>query len=180
MKTVTGKPEQLVTILMRAERDQLYDLSPHKEKRSMSQNAYYWVLAGKVARALKISTARLHNTLLRDVGLVERMGDDLIPVYLPDTDEAENKALEAETFHLKPTSQVKTGKDGKPWRCYVMLRGSHTMNTAEMSRLVDLMVQEAQAQGIETLTWKELQHMREVEAQHEQKKQGVRDQAGSP
>lgn len=115
---ITGKAEVIISALMRAEdRDQIWDLSPHKEKRSLSQNALYWKLCGMTAQALSISTARLHNMMLRDVGLVDRMDNALIPVYIPDTDEAEDKALEAETYHIKPTSQVKTGKDGKPWRC---------------------------------------------------------------
>ena len=172
-ETVTGKPEVLVAALMRADRDQLFDLSPHKDKRSLSQNNLYWRICGMTAQALHISTARLHNTLLRDVGLVERMGDDLIPVYLPDTDEAENQALEATTYHIRPTSQVKTGKDGKPWRCYVMLRGSHTFNVEEMSRLLDLMIAEAKEQGIDTITPDELAHIREMEKQREQKRTSV-------
>ena len=166
---MTGDAEKIVTFLMGQDRSLIWDLSPHKDKRSLNQNSYYWSLAGKVARAMSISTARLHNMLLRDVGLLERMDDKLIPVYLPDTDEAEEKALEAETYHIKPTSQVKTDKEGKSWRCYVMLRGSHSFNTAEMSALVDLMVQEANGLGIETITPAELAHMREMEAQHERR-----------
>lgn len=48
-----------------------------------------------------------------------------------------------------------------------MLRGSHTFNVAEMSGLLDLMIQEAEAQGIETITPDELAHIREMEAQRE-------------
>ena len=34
-------------------------------------------------------------------------------LVVPDTTEAEETALEAETFHIRPTSQVKQGKDGE-------------------------------------------------------------------
>lgn len=166
---MTGNAEKIVMFLMGQDKSLIWDLSPHKDKRSLNQNSYYWSLAGKVARSMSISTARLHNLMLRDVGFIERMDEKAIPVYLPDTDEAEEKALEAETYHIKPTSQIKVDKDGKSWRCYVMLRGSHTFNTTEMSALLDLMIQEAQALGIETLSEKELANIRELEVQHERK-----------
>ena len=161
---MTGNSEKIVLFLMGQDKSLQWDLSPHKEKRSLNANAYYWQLAGKVAHALHISTARLHNMMLRDVGLVEMIGDQIVTVYLPDTDQAEAQAIEAETYHLKPTTKVIQGR-----RCYMMLRGSHTFNTAEMARLIDFMVAEAQAQGIETLTPAELAHMMEMEAQRESK-----------
>lgn len=159
----TGKPNDLVMFLMSADRDSVWDLTEHKEKRSLSQNAYYWVLCGKVAQKSGVSSSEIHNQNLRDLGLVLRINDALVPVYLPDTDEAEKQALNAETYHIKPTSRVKEGKDGKLYRCYVMLRGSSTFNTDEMSALLDLMIQEAVANDIEVMTPDEIAHMRELE-----------------
>lgn len=160
---ITGKPSDLVVYLMTADKDALFDLSAHKAKRSLSQNSYYWALLGQVAQKTRIPSAVIHNQNLRDLGLVLRVNDEVVPIYLPDTDEAEKTALEAETYHIKPTSQVKEGKDGKLFRCYVMLRGSSSFNTEEMTALLDLMIQEAKAQGIETMTPSELAHMRELE-----------------
>lgn len=159
----TGKADDLVLFLMNADRDAVWDLTEHKEKRSLNQNSYYWVLCGKVAQKTRISSAVIHNQNLRDLGLVFRINDALVPVYLPDTDEAENEALNAEMYHLKPTSQVKEGKDGKLFRCYVMLRGSSSFTTEEMGALLDLMIQEAVANDIEVMTPDEIAHMRELE-----------------
>lgn len=160
---ITGKPNDLVLFLMTAPRDMLFDLLEHKEKRSLNQNSYYWALVGKVSQKTRIPSAVIHNRNLRDLGLVLRVNDCLVPVYLPDTDEAEETALNAETYHIKPTSQVKEGNCGQVFRCYVMLRGSSSFSTEEMTALLDLMIQEAKAQGIETMTPDELEHMREVE-----------------
>jgi hypothetical protein len=131
------------------------------------------MLAGKVAS----KTARfganvnmIHNRNLRELGLTERINDELICVYIPDTDKAEEETLNAESYHVKPTSQTRLGKDGQIFRCYVMLRGSHTFNTAEMSALVDLMVQEAKAVGVETMTPQELEHIRQLERDAERRK----------
>lgn len=163
----------MIIFLAGQPRETTWDLCEHKEKRSLSQNSYYWQLAGKVAQKTSRFGANInviHNRNLRELGLIEYMGGYPVPVYLPDTDEAEQKALNAEKFHVKPTSQVRTGKDGQIFRCYVLLRGSHTFNVAEMSALVDLMVQEAKAVGVETMTPDELEKLRLLEEQAERKK----------
>lgn len=82
-------------------------------------------------------------------------------VFLPDTEDAWSKASEAETYHLKPTSEFEDDK-----RCWVMMKGSHEMDTAEMTRLLDGLIDECRQVGIETLTPAELERMR-YEAQME-------------
>lgn len=170
---ITKNTKEIVLFLMTQPMDTVWDLSEHKARRSLSQNNYYWELAGKVAK----KTARfgtnineVHNRNLRELGLREYINGQPVCLYLPDTDEAEKTALNAETYHIKPTSQTRTGKDGQVFRCYVMLRGSHTFNTAEMSSLVDLMIQEAKAVGVETMTPTELAKIRQLEEQAERNK----------
>lgn len=133
---------------------------PVSKRRSLNANAYYWVLVGKMAEKLQISTARLHNRHLRECGYREMMGDKVVYVVIPE--DQEEDVLEQETFHLAPTSQVKWGDDFKLYRTYAMLRGSHTFNREEMSRLIDLTVEEAKECGIETLTPDELRRMMEA------------------
>ena len=175
----TGKAQDLILYLMNVDRNSMWDLSEHKEKRSMNQNSYYWKLCGEVAKLTRVSTNVIHNQNLRDLGLIWRINDEVIPVYLPDTENAEKEALNATTYHIKPTSQVKEGKDGKMFRCYVMLRGSSTFNVEEMSALLDLMIQEAKTQGIETMTPSELAHMRELERNAIKKNKGRGNNAES-
>ena len=132
----------------------------HKNKRSLDANAYYWQLVTKVAENIDSSIPYVHNYMLRKYGQVLIVDDKMAFVVLPDTDEAFRKAEEAETFHIKPTSQVKQGKDGKMYRTYIMLRGSSDYNTYEMSKLIDGCVQEAKYLGIETLPPEELERMK--------------------
>jgi hypothetical protein len=66
-------------------------------------------------------------------------------VVLPDGDES---IMESETFHVKPTSQVKEGRDGTMFRTYIVMRGSSTYNSQEMSRLIDGAEREAQSMGV--------------------------------
>lgn len=127
------------------------EIREYRKKRSLDQNAMYWAFLTQVARKLDISNPRCHNLMLRRYGEVERFGDKVAMIVLPDTDEAARKADEAETYHLKPTNEVRTGKDGQAYRTYLLLRGSSTYNTQEMTRLLDGLRSEARELGIEMI-----------------------------
>ena len=111
-------------------------LSQHKEGRSLNANAYYWCLIDKLSKALRISRNYCHNVMLRRYGVLETVDDTHVYLLFPDTDEAQNKVDESETYHVKPTSNVRTGNDGKMYRTYMLLKGSHEYDTAEMAVLI--------------------------------------------
>lgn len=167
-----GTPKELIFMLAKiAEEDnKVYDVVEHKEKRSLNSNSYYWVLASKVADKLRISKTVLHNNLLRSYGQRLFIDDKCVYVPIPDTEEAEKTALESETVHLKPTGATTEGKDGITYRYYVMLRGSHDYTTREMSVLLDGLIQEAKQLDIEVLTPAQLEEMRRLEQQAEDRK----------
>ena len=167
---MTGNATQIVTFLLSADREKVWDLREHREKRSLTQNSYYWKLLSRTADKLKMSKPELHNRMLRKYGQRQYIGGLLVRIPIPDTDEAEEAALAAETFHITPTSDVKTGKDGRQYRTYLMLRGSSDYDTREMSVLLDGMINEAQQQDIETLTPMELERMRRDEREAEERK----------
>lgn len=133
------------------------------KKRSKTANAYYWELNGKLAKAMGVSKSRMHNILLRRYGIPEVLDGDLVYVMVPDTDEAESQALERDTYHLKPTSNVKEGKGGVDRRGYLLLKGSSQMDTNEMAALIDGTVDECHQVGIETMTPRELNELYEME-----------------
>lgn len=120
----------------------------HKEKRSLDANAYYWTLCGKLAKVLSISNAAVHNIMLRKYGVYERINGSLVSIPLPDTDDVVNDVLEKTEYHLLPSSKVTTMKGGERYRIYIMLRGSHTYNTEEMSRLIGGLIQDCRDAGI--------------------------------
>jgi hypothetical protein len=134
-------------------------VTKYNEKRSLDANAYYWQLLTKLAGVLKVSNPYCHNVMLRRYGTLEEI--DGRPVYLviPDTEEATQKADESETYHIKPTSNVREGNDGKMYRTYMLLKGSHEYTTAEMSRLISGLVDECRQCGIETMTPAELERL---------------------
>ena len=130
------------------------EIKRHRKRRSLDQNAMYWSILGQIAKALGISNSKAHNIMLRSYGQLERYGEQIVYVVLPDTEEAAEQADEAESYHIKPTSQVKVGMDGINYRTYLLLKGSHDMDTAEMKRLIDGVMDEAKQMGLELL-WEE-------------------------
>ena len=142
---------------LREEGDLAITLAKWREQRSLTANAYYWVLVTKIAEAAGMSNARAHNMLLRSYGVPETIGGQLTIAMLPV--EAEDEILERELYHLKPTSKTKVGKDGQIFRAYILLKGSSDYDTKEMARLIDGTVEEAKMLGLETLPEEEIERM---------------------
>ena len=136
-------------------------VTEHKEDRSLKANAYYWQLLTKLAKVQRISNNYCHNVMLRRYGVIEEFDGEPMYAIIPDTDEAEKKADESETYHIKPTSNVREGNDGVMYRTYMVLKGSSQMDTAEFSRLVSGLVDECRQCGIETKTPEEIASMME-------------------
>ena len=149
------------------------ELKQYREKRSLDANSFYWVFVGKLSGVFGQSNAWMHNYLLRRYGQIMVIDDQGVYTVLPDTDEAQKAIDEAETYHLKPTSQVKPGKGGKMYRTYMMLRGSSDYDTKEMSQLIDGLVSECKEAGIETLPPAEIERMMEAYEKHHAARKGV-------
>lgn len=156
LRVTESRLAQKFIAAMKAGKRYIAEMKERRNKRSMDANAYYWVLIGKLAPVLRVSSTAAHNLMLRRYGQPEIIEDKLVYVVIPETEEAERKTLESETYHIKPTSQTKEGNDGMTYRTYTMLKGSHEYNTQEMSVLINGIVDECQMQGIETKTPDEL------------------------
>lgn len=126
----------------------ILEIKPYRRKRSLDANAYYWVLVGKLAKAIGLSNNEVHNMLLRGYGHPEIFEGKSVYMTIPDTEEAEKKVNNAMDYHLKPTSQVREGVDGVMYRTYQLLRGSHTINTEEMAHLIDGLITCCKEAGI--------------------------------
>lgn len=150
--------------ILEAFKDAILNLTIKKwhKHRSLDANAYYWQLVEKLAEAEKISKPFLHNMLLRQYGQLEYVGNQLIEIWIPDTDEGQTNADEAMTFHVRPTTNVKTDYRNSEictLRQYHLLRGSHTYDSKEMAELIDGLVEKCREAGIETMTPDDLRRM---------------------
>lgn len=124
----------------------------HREKRSLNANAYFHVLSGRIAEKLGTSLNHEKNRLIREYGQYEII-DGMIPTLMA-KEKYEDKMLDMEGVHLKVVE-----RPGEMVKMAVM-RGSHTYDTAEMSRLIDATVEEAKELKIETMTPDQLERMK--------------------
>ena len=124
----------------------------YREHRSRDANSYFHVLADKLRQKLNMTMAEVKNHLISSYGQIEYL-DDEKPAVIKTNIEPE-KMMQNEFLH---TQLVRIDDQG----CYFyrIYRGSHTYNTAEMSKLIDGTVEECKAQGIETMTPDEIARM---------------------
>lgn len=119
-----------------------------RNKRSLDSNAYFHLVCTKIAEKLNSSLTEVKNQLLADYGQPEIQNDSLMTIIMRDDIEWQK----LDTIHLKPTTAIRTMDDGKLYRVYYVMRGSHTFDSAEMSRLISATVDEAKELGIEVAT----------------------------
>lgn len=127
-------------------------LKPHYRPRSLNANNYFYALVGELANKRNVSKAFMHNLMLRRYGQIQTIDGRPVYVVIPETEETQTKVDEDEYTHLRPTAEVKIGKDGKAYRTYLLLKGSHELDSKEMAILIDGLVDECKEQGIETMT----------------------------
>lgn len=136
------------------------ELKAWRDRRSLDANRYFYVLVEKLADALKVSKPYIHNLMLRKYGQLQRIDGKPVWVILPETEEVAKKVDEDETLHVRATAEIKQGKDGKMYRTYLLLKGSHELNTQEFSILLDGIISECNEQKIPTATPSEIEMMK--------------------
>lgn len=123
----------------------------HRKKRSNDANSYAWVLLDKLAEKTGIGKTDIYKQYIKEIG----GNSDTVCCI----DSAVDKLCASWSIHgigwLTETMPSKI--DG----CtnVVLYYGSSTYDTAQMSRLINLIVQDCKEQGIETLTPEELHTM---------------------
>lgn len=122
----------------------------YRRKRSLDANGMYWKLLTQLAEVIKVSKPAMHNMLLRRYGQLEMIEGQCVPLRIPDTEKAENVALEAMEYHIKPTGQTITA-NGRTDRVYFLLKGSHGYDSKEFSELLSGLISECREAGIPTM-----------------------------
>lgn len=166
---MTGNTQQVLMWLFDMDKDAVWDIEPHKERkgRSLNANSYFHVLVQKLAQAQQppVSLAKCKNMMIAAYGQPEYIDGQqaVIKSNVP-----AEKMQEVEYLH---TALVKVSEEnGKEVYFYRIYRGSHTYNSAEMQKLIAGTVQECEQVGIETATPAEVQKMIEVWGQKYVKK----------
>lgn len=142
--------------IVRNQKNRLYDLEikEHREKRSLDANAYAWVLIHKLAEAMRLDPEEVYLLNIPRVGdnytvmcVLDQDVDKLIKVW-------QGKGIGWPVKDLGPSNV-------RGFRNMICYHGSSTYDTAQMSRLIDSLVQDCKAIGIETLSERELSLLKE-------------------
>lgn len=121
------------------------DIKELREQRSRNANAYAWVLMDKIAKKINTTKQEVYREIIRNVGVFE-----ILPI----------REIAVESFCRRWQSK------GLGWVCdnlgacktlkgyinIVAYYGTSTYNTAEMSRFIDEVIEEAKKLGIDTIT----------------------------
>lgn len=181
MEKITGRANDLVLFLMSADKDKLYDLAEHKEKRSLSQNSYFHRLVGLLAKGEQTQFSIKKNELILQYGVHEFERDKdgkLLIEYLPDNDDYKRH----ETKHYFPTEYGGEVK-GVVLRAFLLLIGTHKYNASEMVHLIECTRNECLGADIpmnEIETFEEKKLMEELRRQADaQKNKSYINHAGS-
>lgn len=118
-----------------------YDIIPHVDKRSRTANAYAWVLISKLSEALNYSKEEIYKRAVQEIG-------------------GKSTVMSLRTNAVKDfTKAFKNGHIGRsvdilhsdPDHTDILITyGSSDFSTKQMSKLIDNLVQDCLAIGIET------------------------------
>lgn len=134
-----------------ARKDVSVAIKPYRKKRSLSANAYCWVLIDKISEMTGIDKDEVYREAIRDIGgvsdtvcMIESAADRMSRIW-------KKNGLGWQTEIL----------DSKIDGCVnmVLYYGSSVYDTKQMSALINHVVEDARSLGIEVLTPDELERM---------------------
>lgn len=117
------------------------ELKNYRKKRSLDSNAYAWVLLGELQNTLNIPKEEIYRDLIRNIGSYE---------VLPVKNEAVEKFRQAWSKNGLGWVTETTKSKLEGFTNVIAYYGSSTYNAKEMTRLINLIVDECKQLGIET------------------------------
>ena len=126
-------------------------LKPYAPRRTLTQNAYMWVLIGDLAKALKLGKDEVYRSFVKDYGVYE---------VLPLKDEAVKRFINIwESRGLGWVCDT-IGPCKTSGYSYVMAYyGTSSYNSKEMSAIIDAVVAECEEQGISTMSVEDIKRL---------------------
>lgn len=155
---MTGNSEEIIKWLFNQDRDKVFDVTEHKEKRSLSANGLLWACIGELAGALRSDKWAVYLQMLKRYGKYTYI---CVKPNVVDAVKAQWRECE-EIGHVNIN-----GQDSVQMLCYF---GSSTMNSKEFSILLDGVISEMKELGLLTPAQRDLDR---VIKQMERKENGA-------
>lgn len=128
------------------------DIKRATKHRSLSANAYAWVLIGQIAEKTGIKESDVYQNAIREVG-----GISEIYGVRENAVSAFNELWCGD--HLGRQTVVIPGSSKPGWVNIRAWKGSSDFDSAQMARFIDSLIQDAEALGIPTVPDKEVERM---------------------
>lgn len=145
-----GFAEDLVRWLFQQDRDKLFEVKEHKEKRSLNANGLLWKCLGEMAEALHTDKWQVYLKMLK------RYGKYTYICVKPHVVEAVKKQWR----ECEEIGEIDiNGQKAVQLLCYF---GSSTYNTKEFSVLLDGVISEMKEMGLETMPPEEIKRIEEM------------------
>ena len=153
-ESIVFKPKQFnYTVLPRLldtvnslEQDKEYkiELGKVRKKRSLNANGYMWELCEQIAQKLNITKEDVYLQAIKDVGVFQTVEIN---------GKAENTLKYSWSLHgIGWIAETVDNSKRDGFKIVNLYYGSSTYNTKQMSRLIDHIVQDAKAVGIEVIS----------------------------
>lgn len=144
-----GTAETLVKWLFNQDRSKLFEIKAHKEKRTLTQNAYLWSLINEIGNKMRMSKEEVYLKMIKDYS------QSMLVTIRADIDVSKFFKY----YDFEREAQI----SGVNFKIYKVYEGSSQMNKNEFRVLLDGVIQEAEQIGICTLTPDEINKLRWVE-----------------
>ena len=135
-----------ISEILSSEKPLVVKIEPVKKKRSLDSNAYCWVLIGQIADILRASKEEVYFNMLKNYG------QSTVVSVLSEINV---------TGFFKYYEEFGKGEvNGKDFTHYKVYKGSSEFDTKEMAVLLDGVISEAEALGIDSRTPEEVEKMK--------------------
>lgn len=147
--------QQLKLIIDELDDSKEYELKEHKPKRSNQANKYFWELLGQLCFELGLDTIEEYRKRVKELGIFRQWEIDKDNLKTFNKMWSENGlAWFTEIVDIAPNNKVVVNA----------YYGSSSYNSKQMSRLIENLVQDCQAIGIETKPIEEINSLlKEIE-----------------
>ncbi len=152
---VLAVQNELMNILpLIKEKPYICEIKPYRKRRSLDANAYFHVLVDKISKVLNRPNEEVKTQLNLEYGTLARDETGQIAGFKALKDVPITKFFK----YAKPIGECV--ENNKTFVKYLIYKETHTLDSAEMSRLIDGAIQEAKDLNIETLTPIELENLK--------------------
>lgn len=128
------------------------DIKKASKHRSLSANAYAWVLIGQIAEKTGVKESEVYQNAIREIGGISEIygvRENAVSTF--------NELWCGD--HLGRQTVVIPGSSKPGWVNIRAWKGSSDFDSAQMARFIDSLIQDAEALGIPTVPDKDVERM---------------------